>query len=74
MPGIFMPRAFIIAMASGGICGMLAICMVEEMVHRPGLPCAAQAAAGARTIAVTITLETNFEYILVPMIIFRRKI
>jgi len=74
MPGMLMPRAFIIAMASGGICGMLAICMVEEMVHKPGLPCAARAAAGARTRTVTITLETNFERILLPTVIFRRKI
>ena len=32
-----MPRDFIIAMASGGMCGMFAMSMVEVMVHRPGL-------------------------------------
>src|SRR4051812_18815270 len=36
---------------------MLAICMVEEMVQRPGLPCAAQAATGTNPIAAAIKAD-----------------
>src|SRR5438128_799322 len=56
MPGMLMPRDFIIAMASGGICGMFAICMVVEIFQSPGLPWPAKAVAGMRTAAVTINL------------------
>src|SRR5438874_10582545 len=71
MPGIFMPRDFIIAMASGGICGLSAISMVEEMFHRPAFPCAAKAAAGARTMTAAINPGTNLRCIPVPREYFR---
>ena len=59
MPGIFMPRAFIIAMASGGIWGMFAISMVVVTFHRPGLPCgAASTDAGARA-SVAMAIPQN---------------
>src|SRR3954468_4393418 len=56
-PGIGIPRAFIIAIASGGICGMPFISMVEVTVHRPALPCAAKAMLGARINALPIRAQ-----------------
>jgi hypothetical protein len=67
-----MPRAFIIAMASGGIWGMFAICMVELTVHRPGLPWAAHAAAGARITAEAIKPETSLRCMAVPRYLWRK--
>src|SRR5438128_75923 len=68
MPGMLMPRDFIIAMASGGICGMFGISMLVEMFHRPGLPCAAQAAAGASRMVVAINPETNLRFMAIPLL------
>jgi hypothetical protein len=59
MPGIFIPRDFIIAMASGGIFGMLAISMLDVTFHSPALPCPAKAAAGARMTAAAINPLAN---------------
>jgi hypothetical protein len=66
-----MPRDFIIAIASGGICGMFAICMVEVMFHSPGLPCPAKAVAGTRTTAAAINPVAIFVNMPFPNLHFR---
>src|ERR687883_403841 len=50
---------------------MLAICMVEEMVQRPGLPCAAQAATGAKPIAA-ISANVDARFIRTPKVYFSK--
>src|SRR4051812_3735985 len=74
-PGMGMPRAFIIAMASGGmagIFGMLGISMVEVTDHRPTLPCAAIAATGARIKAVPIRVQIRERRMLLSLLATRR--
>src|SRR5579863_4914972 len=57
MPGMLMPRCCIIAMASGGICGMLAIFMLVVMVHSPALPCPARATPGDTSSSATEAIK-----------------
>src|ERR1700722_10123277 len=66
--GIGRWRAFIIASASGGICGALDICMVEVMVHSPGRPCAAKAATGTSTRLAAIRAESGARSMTVPLL------
>jgi hypothetical protein len=73
MPGMLMPRDFIIAKASGGrsrIWGMSGMSMVVEIFHNPALPRAAKAAAGASTIAATTKPETSLLFMTLPQISF----
>src|SRR5256885_11825895 len=69
-PGMGMPLAFIIAMASGGmsgIFGMFGVSMVEVTVHRPALPWAAMAATGIRIRAVPIRAEIRERLMLLSL-------
>jgi hypothetical protein len=62
-----MPRCFIIAIASGGICGMLDISMLVVTVQSPALPCAARAATGTRIRLEAIKAESDARFMTFPL-------